>query len=248
MNQITDMHCHILPGLDDGSKSMEETMEALREASRQGITSVIATPHYYPGRYEPDAGEVLHAWRQVKQRISLEGLPLALYPGQECFYYSGLLEQLEEGEVLTLARSLYVLVEFDPECPYLQLLQGLTELQQGGYYPVLAHFERYKCLRDIQRLYELKSEVGELKQTVVKLNEQSDALRSEYEAGLDLQQVERRARELGLHEASPLQKIYVEVAPADTTEVYTPPAERNVFERVYDAFRYVLSDLKAYFS
>lgn len=98
------------------------------------------------------------------------------------------------------------------------------------------------------RLYELKSEVGELKQTVVKLNGQSDALRSEYEAGLDLQQVERRARELGLHEASPLQKIYVEVAPADTTEVYTPPAERNVFERVYDAFRYVLSDLKAYFS
>ena len=52
------------------------------------------------------------------------------------------------------------------------------------------------------RLYELKSEVGELKQTVVKLNEQSDALRSEYEAKLDLQQVERRARELGLHEAS----------------------------------------------
>ena len=59
--------------------------------------------------------------------------------------------------MLTLARSLYVLVEFDPECPYLQLLQGLTELQQGGYYPVLAHFERYKCLRDIQRLYELKN-------------------------------------------------------------------------------------------
>ena len=50
MNQITDMHCHILPGLDDGSKSMEETMEALREASRQGITAVIATPHYYPSR------------------------------------------------------------------------------------------------------------------------------------------------------------------------------------------------------
>lgn len=156
MNQITDMHCHILPGLDDGSKSMEETMEALREASRQGITSVIATPHYYPGRYEPDAGEVLHAWRQVKQQLQLEGIPVSLYPGQECFYYSGLLEQLEEGEVLTLARSLYVLVEFDPECPYLQILQGLTELQQGGYYPVLAHFERYRCLRDTDRLYDLR--------------------------------------------------------------------------------------------
>ena len=131
-------------------------MEALREASRQGITSVIATPHYYPGRYEPDAGEVLHAWRQVKRQLQAEGIPITLYPGQECFYYSGLLEQLEEGEVLTLARSLYVLVEFDPECPYLQILQGLTELQQGGYCPVLAHFERYKCLRDPERLYELR--------------------------------------------------------------------------------------------
>ena len=156
MNQITDMHCHILPGLDDGSRSMEETMEALREASRQGITSVIATPHYYPGRYEPDAGEVLHAWRQVKQRIRLERIPVTLYPGQECFYYSGLVEQLEEGEVLTLAGSLYVLVEFDPDSPYLQLVQGLTALQQSGYYPILAHFERYRCLRDLERLYELR--------------------------------------------------------------------------------------------
>ena len=156
MNQITDMHCHILPGLDDGSESMDETLEALWEASRQGITAVIATPHYYPGRYEPDAGAVLKAWRQVKRRIQEEGIPIELYPGQECFYYSGLLEQLEEGEVLTLARSRYVLVEFDPECPYLQLLQGLTALQQGGYYPVLAHFERYQCLRDVERLRELK--------------------------------------------------------------------------------------------
>ena len=156
MNQITDMHCHILPGLDDGSRSMEETMEALREASRQGITTVIATPHYYPGRYEPDAGEVLRVWRQVKRQIQEEGIPITLYPGQECFYHSELLDLLEEGEVLTLARSLYVLVEFDPECPYLQLLQGLTELRQGGYYPVLAHFERYGCLRDMERLKELK--------------------------------------------------------------------------------------------
>lgn len=88
MNQITDMHCHILPGLDDGSESMDETLEALWEASRQGITAVIATPHYYPGRYEPDAGAVLKAWRQVKRRIQEEGIPIELYPGQECFYYS----------------------------------------------------------------------------------------------------------------------------------------------------------------
>ena len=154
---ICDMHCHILPKLDDGSKSMEETVRTVQEAVNQGIRTIIATPHFYPGRYETEAKTVLQKVENVQLICQERNLPVRFYAGQECFYYSGLLEQLEEGEVLTLARSLYVLVEFDPECPYLQLLQGLTELQQGGYYPVLAHFERYKCLRDIQRLYELKS-------------------------------------------------------------------------------------------
>ena len=157
MNQITDMHCHILPGLDDGSESMEETMEALREASRQGITSVIATPHYYPGRYEPYAGEVLHAWRQVKRQLQAEGIPITLYPGQECFYYSELADKLDRGEILTLAGSRYVLTEFLPDCPYVQLYQGLTQLQQRGYYPILAHFERYECLDREDHLHELKN-------------------------------------------------------------------------------------------
>ncbi len=98
------------------------------------------------------------------------------------------------------------------------------------------------------RLYELQSRVGELKQDISELSDTNDALRAQYEAGIDLQQVERRARELGLHEASPLQKVYVEVAPADTAEVYAQPTERNAFERIYDAFRFLFADLKAYFS
>lgn len=153
---ICDMHCHILPKLDDGSKSMDETIQAIEEGVRQGIRTMIATPHFYPGRYEADVQTILQKVENIQLICQEQNLPVRLYAGQECFYYSGLLEQLKEGSVLTLAGSRYVLVEFSPDCIYSQLFYGLSELIRGGYLPVLAHFERYECLRKEERLKELK--------------------------------------------------------------------------------------------
>lgn len=154
---LCDVHCHILPGIDDGARDMEETMQALRTAARQGIRAVIATPHYYPEKYETDP-ETIHALcQEVRDRCKAEGLQLRIYAGQECFYHSELAEKLDRGEALTLAGSRYVLTEFSPNCLYLQLQQGLMQLQQSGYRPVLAHFERYECLENPDRLQELKS-------------------------------------------------------------------------------------------
>ena len=56
--ELTDTHCHILPGLDDGSLNMEETLQVLREAERQNVGRMIVTPHFYPGKYEPGGGAV----------------------------------------------------------------------------------------------------------------------------------------------------------------------------------------------
>lgn len=153
---ICDMHCHILPNLDDGSKSMEETVRTVQEAVNQGIRTIIATPHFYPGRYETEAKTVLQKIENVQLICQERNLPVRFYAGQECFYYSGLLHLLREGRVLTLAGSRCVLVEFLPDCIYSQLYGGLTELLRGGYVPVLAHFERYECLREESRLKELK--------------------------------------------------------------------------------------------
>lgn len=155
--RICDMHCHLLPGIDDGAQDMEETMQALQAAYRQGIRAVIMTPHYYPERYENDAQTVLELCRQVKNQCRQEGLDIRIYPGQECFYHSELTDRLDQGDVLTLAGSRYVLVEFLPDSPFLQLYQGLTQLQQRGYYPVLAHFERYECLERKDHFQELKN-------------------------------------------------------------------------------------------
>lgn len=153
---ICDMHCHILPGLDDGVQSMDEAIQCLETAVSQGIRSIIVTPHFYPGRYETDAASVLQSVREMQEICRSQNLPVKLYAGTECFYYSGLLDKLRGGEVLTLAGSRYVLVEFAPSCLYSQLFFGILELIRGGYIPVLAHFERYECLQDVQRLEELK--------------------------------------------------------------------------------------------
>lgn len=155
--KICDIHCHILPGIDDGAKTMEETMQALRTAANQGISNIIVTPHYYPEKYESKASEIIRLCGEVQRRCRQEGLNIRLFTGQECFYYSGLPEKLKSGEVLTMAGSRYVLIEFLPTCPYVQLQQGVMQLQQNGYHPILAHFERYECLEKMEHIYELKN-------------------------------------------------------------------------------------------
>ncbi len=155
MGGITDMHCHILPGLDDGSQSMEETIATLREAARQGIDRMIVTPHFHPERYMVYGPDILSSLEQVNEAVREAGIDIALYPGQECYYYSGLTEMLERGEALTLCGTRFVLVEFDPSVPWTFLLNGIRNLRQEGYIPVIAHFERYECLNEEKRLDEL---------------------------------------------------------------------------------------------
>lgn len=156
MYRITDTHCHILPGLDDGSLNMEETIQVLREAERQQVGRMIVTPHFFPGKYEVDANQILENLDHVRNICIRQGLHIELYAGQECYYFSELTKLLDKGRVLTLAGSRYVLVEFDWNCPYSLLKQGLGELRGSGYTPVLAHFERYRCLRKEERLAEVR--------------------------------------------------------------------------------------------
>lgn len=158
MQEIIDMHCHILPGLDDGARTMEETLETLREAERQNVTGMILTPHFYPERYELAPSRILGCLWRVRRECQARGIGIELYPGQECMYYSGLVEKLKKSQVLTLAGSLYVLIEFEPECSFRYLAGGLREIRQAGYIPILAHFERYACLFREGHLKELKNQ------------------------------------------------------------------------------------------
>lgn len=156
MDGIWDTHCHLLPGVDDGPETMEDTLSTLREAERQHIEGIIVTPHFHPGRYMVYASQIYSLLESVREECRRNNIHITLYPGQECYYYSGLVEQLNSKKVLTLADSRYVLVEFEPDCPYSQMQFGVRELQSNGYHPILAHFERYRCLYDKDKLYEMK--------------------------------------------------------------------------------------------
>lgn len=98
------------------------------------------------------------------------------------------------------------------------------------------------------RLYEAQSQVSDLKDQKAELTTQEQRLRSQYENALDLSAIERRAKELGMRQPLASQIVYVEVASGDTVQLDTAPEERNLIERVYDAFYGVISDVVEYFS
>ena len=157
MASIVDMHCHVLPGVDDGPETMKESMAVLKEACRQGIGMMIVTPHFHPGRYTVDAAHILKSLDRVQKAIDQEGLKLKLVPGQECYYYSGLLNELEAGSALTMAGTDFVLVEFEEDTLYSTIQLAVRQLSENGYRPIIAHFERYNCLlKRIDRLDELR--------------------------------------------------------------------------------------------
>lgn len=151
-----DIHCHILPDLDDGAKNEEESIRMLRMAYEQGICSVIATSHasvQFP-KSHPDV--IRDRCRILEEKAKRELDPdFRIYPGQEILFTESVPDRLEKGELLTLAGSSSILVEFLPSISYTALYQGIRKLLLSPYRPILAHMERYCALRTEGRVDEL---------------------------------------------------------------------------------------------
>ena len=157
MQGIIDMHCHVLPGVDDGPATMADSIAVLREVVRQGVDTMVVTPHFHPGRYKVYASQVTDVLGQLREEAAREGLRIRLIPGQECYFYSGLMRELEAGRVLTMGGTSHVLVEFDPDVLYSVIQQAVRDVSYGGYRPIIAHYERYRCLEGrVDRLEELR--------------------------------------------------------------------------------------------
>ena len=151
---MIDVHAHVLPGIDDGARDMQESLRLLHMLADLGFCGVIATPHY--SRREENAGiEIEALTKELQQKISEECPGFSVYPGQETFYHDELAGRLKQGKALTMAGSRYVLVEFDVSVSYGMLYHGIRKLSAAGYIPVLAHIERYACLRRDGKVREL---------------------------------------------------------------------------------------------
>ncbi len=140
------MHCHIMPGVDDGSRDIDMSRNMIDIAYGEGIDTVILTPHCKPGpdRVSPDDIRAF-ADRMTEETRDL-GRPVSFYPGNEVLYYTDCIEELDQGRICTLVDSKYVLVEFEPMDDIERICTGVRALMYGGYRPVLAHIERYAVM------------------------------------------------------------------------------------------------------
>lgn len=157
MREVVDIHTHILPGIDDGAKNWDMCLKMINKSWDFGVRKIIATPHYIPWRREIPVRKIQELCREAEEKAKRElGKPMKIYPGNELYYHLELIDKLNEGKVLTLADSRYILVEFDIDVPYRELYQGLSRLRMEQYHPIVAHVERYRCLRKPGRLEEVK--------------------------------------------------------------------------------------------
>lgn len=160
MKGYIDTHCHLLPGVDDGADSLEETKEMLKTACREGIRTIIATPHYHIGHCTAEVPELKKRFRQAQEAAREINADFKLYLGTELYYHYDAPAGLENGEILTMAGSSYVLTEFPPRQEFSAMREGLKRLQLSGYTPVLAHAERYECLYGKTDLAESLTDMG----------------------------------------------------------------------------------------
>lgn len=152
-----DMHSHILPGMDDGSRSMSQTLRMLEIAVSEGISTMIATPHNMPGKGCPPVSVVRRKVDELRKTAEQEGIPLEIVAGTEYYYREEVLDILEDGDVVTLGESDCVLVEFEPMAERNYIRNALRNILGLGYRPVIAHVERYaKLMEDAAVLSDMR--------------------------------------------------------------------------------------------
>ena len=155
-----DMHCHILPGVDDGAKDLAETKKMLEIAYAEGIRCIIATPHHHPHRGKAPAEKLRERAKLVREAAHEIDERFRVYLGTEVYFGQDVADKLKEGKILSMNRREYVLVEFPPSQTYSYIGQGIQQLQFAGYEVILAHVERYHCIAEDVELAEELYDMG----------------------------------------------------------------------------------------
>lgn len=158
----TDIHSHVIWGVDDGADEKAETFRMLQEAVEDGIRAIICTPHVTPGVYEFPLDTFQQHFYEAGEYIRKQGLPLTLYSGAEILYTDHVPRLLREGKILTMAGTNYVLVEFSPTDSLQHIQDALQKISGTGYKPIIAHMERYPAIGKTEQAKELKERTGAL--------------------------------------------------------------------------------------
>ena len=155
---MIDLHCHILPSIDDGAKTFDDSLAMLEQAEKAGITDIVLTPHYMKGTvYNADNVKKWGLYQELRKRANDAGISINLYLGNEIYIDTKMREMLagytnEQSELMyevsTLNSTKYVLVEFPVRTEDKSVKTTLFSLVQKGFIPVIAHPERYFYVQD----------------------------------------------------------------------------------------------------
>src|SRR5215831_6543663 len=153
---MIDLHCHILPGLDDGAADLSVSTEMAKAFVADGVLVVACTSHILPGLYHNSGPQIRQATAHLQQHLDREGIPLRLTTGADNHITPNFVAELRSGHLLSLADTRYVLVEPPHHVLPPRLDEMLFGLLVAGYVPILTHPERLSWIKShyqvVQRL------------------------------------------------------------------------------------------------
>ena len=156
MKGYTDIHSHLLYGIDDGAKTRDDMEAMLDAAYADGITSIFATPHVTPGVYPLPTEQIAQRLDEARAYCRMKGYKLDISAGAEILFTPALERFAQEGRLPALGDTRHILVEFMPDIGYAELSAAVGMMERAGYGVIIAHIERYDCLRRRGNVFRLK--------------------------------------------------------------------------------------------
>lgn len=159
INNYTDIHAHLLYGVDDGPQTLEDSMRMLELSKAEGIRTIIATPHYgIENGHAPDAEIIRSRFKEVQTKAAVAYPEMRLFLGSELYCAPDkVLQRLDEGKALPMAGTRYILLEFlewgDRQETAEHITSTMLDIAKTDWLPILAHAQRYKDFKGKQDLY-----------------------------------------------------------------------------------------------
>ena len=145
---MLDLHCHMLPGIDDGAVDLDMALEMARLSAADGVHTLACTPHIYPGLYENTAKGITEAVTSLQAELDAREIPLRLLVGADVHLEPELAESIRGGRIPTLAGSRYLLLEPPHHVAPPRFEESVFQLMTAGYVPIITHPERLTWIED----------------------------------------------------------------------------------------------------
>ena len=161
---MIDFHSHILPNIDDGARSIEETEKLIEEAEEVGFETIISTSHYIENYYEADVEKRKGIIEQLNENLEQEERKIRIHLGNEVYFTENIKKLLKDNQITTIEGTKYLLFEMPLNAKPLNLYDVVYDMLQLKLKPILAHPERYSFIQENPNIIKELIETGVLMQ------------------------------------------------------------------------------------